>query len=149
MDGCAADSQTRSGPLATGSDQAVVVAVMVGLAVGAPQYDYETPKAPPSLYETPTPPPSLYETPAKPDPTPKPTPTPTTPTKTPPPMVGMPYDFQFGVEDQDSGNAYSHVENSDGRTTQGEYRVLLPDGRTQVVTFSDNGKGFTADVTYQ
>ncbi|KAG7168185.1 Pro-resilin-like 99 [Homarus americanus] len=64
------------------------------------------------------------------------------------PMEGMPYDFQWGVTDQDSGNAFSHVENSDGRTTQGEYRVLMPDGRTQVVTFYDNGDGFNADVTY-
>lgn len=63
-------------------------------------------------------------------------------------MEGMPYDFEWGVQDQGSGNAFSHVENSDGRTTQGEYRVLLPDGRTQVVTFYDNGGGFNADVTY-
>ncbi|XP_071534101.1 pro-resilin-like [Panulirus ornatus] len=62
---------------------------------------------------------------------------------------GMPYDFQWGVQDDDSGNAYSHVENSDGRTTQGEYRVLLPDGRTQVVKFSDNGGGYNAEVTYE
>ena len=47
-------------------------------------------------------------------------------------MEGMPYDFQYGVQDPESGNTFSHVENSDGRTTQGEYRVLLPDGRTQV-----------------
>lgn len=47
-------------------------------------------------------------------------------------MEGMPYDFEWGVQDQDSGNAFSHVENSDGQTMQGEYRVLLPDGRTQV-----------------
>ncbi|XP_066964277.1 uncharacterized protein [Macrobrachium rosenbergii] len=68
----------------------------------------------------------------------------------PPPgqMEGMPYDFTWGVEDQGSGNSFSHVENSDGRTTQGEYRVLLPDGRTQVVTFYDNGDGFNAEVTY-
>ena len=49
-----------------------------------------------------------------------------------PVMEGMPYDFQYGVQDPNSGNSFSHVENSDGRTTQGEYRVLLPDGRTQV-----------------
>ncbi|KAK8405528.1 hypothetical protein O3P69_001828 [Scylla paramamosain] len=65
-----------------------------------------------------------------------------------PAMEGMPYDFQYGVQDPESGNTFSHVENSDGRTTQGEYRVLLPDGRTQVVTFYDNGGGFNADVTY-
>lgn len=47
-------------------------------------------------------------------------------------MEGMPYDFNWGVDDEESGNSFSHVENSDGKTTQGEYRVLLPDGRTQV-----------------
>ncbi|KAA0199326.1 Cuticle Protein CPR RR Uncl [Hyalella azteca] len=61
----------------------------------------------------------------------------------------MPYDFQWGVDDAESGNSYSHVENSDGKTTQGEYRVLLPDGRTQVVKFFDNGGGFNAEVTYE
>ncbi|MPC62959.1 Pro-resilin [Portunus trituberculatus] len=62
---------------------------------------------------------------------------------------GMPYDFQWGVQDEDSGNTFSHVENSDGQTTQGEYRVLLPDGRTQVVKFFDNGDGYNAEVTYE
>ena len=45
---------------------------------------------------------------------------------------GMPYELDWGVDDEESGNSYSHVESSDGQTTQGEYRVLLPDGRTQV-----------------
>ncbi|XP_053638577.1 pro-resilin-like [Cherax quadricarinatus] len=67
----------------------------------------------------------------------------------PPPMEGMPYDFEWGVQDLDSGNTFSHVENSDGSITQGEYRVLMPDGRTQVVKFFDNGGGFNAEVTYE
>ncbi|MPC52653.1 Pro-resilin [Portunus trituberculatus] len=46
-------------------------------------------------------------------------------------MEGMPYDFQYVVQDPESSNTYSHVENSNGKTTQGQYRVLLPDGRTQ------------------
>ncbi|KAK4315456.1 hypothetical protein Pmani_013372 [Petrolisthes manimaculis] len=66
-----------------------------------------------------------------------------------PPMEGMPYDFTWGVDDTNSGNSFSHVENSDGQTTQGEYRVLLPDGRTQVVKFFDNGDGYNAEVTYE
>ncbi|XP_042223291.1 pro-resilin-like [Homarus americanus] len=130
----------------------VVAAVMVGLVVAAPQYDYEPPQAPSSLYETPAEsvqePVQLYEAPSNnvliaqpqnlvPD------------VVSPPQMEGMPYDFQWGVEDQDSGNAFSHVENSDGSTTQGEYRVLMPDGRTQVVRFFDNGGGFNAEVTYE
>ncbi|XP_042891660.1 pro-resilin-like [Penaeus japonicus] len=65
------------------------------------------------------------------------------------PLGLMPYDFTWGVEDGESGNAFTHLENSDGNTMQGEYRVLLPDGRTQVVSFHDNGAGFEAEVTYE
>ncbi|XP_042223352.1 pro-resilin-like isoform X2 [Homarus americanus] len=66
-----------------------------------------------------------------------------------PQQKGMPYDFEWDIQNQDFGNAFSHVENSDGSTTQGEYRVLLPDGRTQVVKFFDKGGGYNADVTYE
>jgi len=62
---------------------------------------------------------------------------------------GMPYEFTWDVDDQETSNTFSHVESSDGETTQGEYRVLLPDGRTQVVKFFDNGGGFNAEVTYE
>ncbi|XP_047499151.1 pro-resilin-like [Penaeus chinensis] len=74
------------------------------------------------------------------------TPNPPKPRK---PLDLMPYDFTWGVEDGDSGNTFTHVENSDGETMQGEYRVLLPDGRTQVVSFHDFGGGFEAQVTYE
>ncbi|KAK7020658.1 hypothetical protein SK128_008362 [Halocaridina rubra] len=63
-------------------------------------------------------------------------------------MMGMPYNFQWGVEDA-SGNAYTHQETSDGKLTSGQYRVSLPDGRIQVVTFYDNGNGFHAKVNYE
>ena len=62
---------------------------------------------------------------------------------------GMPYELEWGVDDEESGNSYSHVESSDGDVTRGEYRVLLPDGRTQVVTFFDDGNGYNAEVTYE
>ncbi|CAL4119831.1 unnamed protein product, partial [Meganyctiphanes norvegica] len=64
-------------------------------------------------------------------------------------MAGMPYDFEYGVSDPDSGNEYSRQENSDGNTVSGEYRVLLPDGRTQIVRYFDDGNGFNAEVTYE
>ncbi|MCL4129458.1 UNVERIFIED_CONTAM: hypothetical protein GTU68_008457 [Idotea baltica] len=60
----------------------------------------------------------------------------------------MPYDFQWGVNDQENNNVYNHVENSDGSLMTGEYSVLLPDGRMQRVTFMDRGNGFEANVTY-
>ncbi|KAF0289972.1 Pro-resilin [Amphibalanus amphitrite] len=63
---------------------------------------------------------------------------------------GMPYSFSWAVDEPDYGNQYGHQEESDGVVTQGEYRVLLPDGRTQIVTYSVEGdSGFQAQVTYE
>ena len=64
-------------------------------------------------------------------------------------MPYMPYDIAWGVEDQESGNVYSHSESSQGNDVKGEYRVLLPDGRLQVVTFyADPESGYNAKVQY-
>ncbi|XP_063588799.1 cuticle protein 8-like [Penaeus indicus] len=130
-----------------------VLALVLGVAVAAPQYGYEPPAAPSSLYETPAEsvqePVQLYEAPSENLLVAEPQNLVQNIVSPPQPMEGMPYDFEWGVEDGESGNTFSHVENSDGQTMQGEYRVLLPDGRTQVVKFFDNGEGFNADVTYQ
>ena len=64
-------------------------------------------------------------------------------------MVGMPYEFEWEVNDIENGNVFTHVEDSDGSVTTGEYRVLLPDGRMQIVAFVDRGNGYEATVTYQ
>ena len=49
----------------------------------------------------------------------------------------------------DTGNQFGHGEQRDGTLTQGEYRVLLPDGRTQTVRYSvDGNSGYVAEVTY-
>ena len=62
---------------------------------------------------------------------------------------GVPYSFNWAVDEPYYGNHYGHQEESDGVVTQGEYRVLLPDGRTQIVTYSVEGdSGFQATVTY-
>ena len=45
-----------------------------------------------------------------------------------------PYSFAYEVIDPAGGNAYGHRETSDGVTVEGEYRVVLPDTRTQIVT---------------
>ena len=60
------------------------------------------------------------------------------------------YDFQYGVANEYSGLNYAHNEVRDGHATNGGYSVLLPDGRTQTVTYSvgDAYSGFVADVTY-
>lgn len=63
---------------------------------------------------------------------------------------GMPFDFAYSVKDDYTGNAFRHAAHSDGIVTSGSYRVLLPDGRTQVVTFSaDPHNGYQAQVTYE
>ncbi|CAL4080929.1 unnamed protein product, partial [Meganyctiphanes norvegica] len=66
-----------------------------------------------------------------------------------PPSEDAPYDFEWAIVDSESGNSFSHVESRDSRSMQGQYRVLLPDGRTQVVRFYDDGNGYHADVTYE
>lgn len=42
------------------------------------------------------------------------------------------YEFGYAVKDPYTGNDYGRKETSDGNTVQGEYRVQLPDGRTQI-----------------
>jgi hypothetical protein len=61
-----------------------------------------------------------------------------------------PYNFQYAVRDAASGNDYKQQESGDGRSVQGEYRVLLPDGRNQIVRYrADDATGFNADVQYE
>jgi hypothetical protein len=65
----------------------------------------------------------------------------------------MPYAFTYNVADEDAEeNAVqiSQSVDSDGALTVGEYSVMLPDGRLQIVKFrSDAENGYQAEVTYQ
>ncbi|KAG7207691.1 hypothetical protein KM043_009310 [Ampulex compressa] len=62
----------------------------------------------------------------------------------------QPYSFQYEVYDPPSGNDYSQRESGDGNSVQGEYRVLLPDSRTQIVKYmADDINGYQADVQYE
>lgn len=59
----------------------------------------------------------------------------------------MPFEFQYAVSDYPSANQQSHKAASDGDVTRGEYRVQLPDGRTQVVRYTADWKnGYNAEV---
>ena len=63
------------------------------------------------------------------------------------------YDYKYGVDAQDSYKGYVKFganEARDGYSTYGSYRVLLPDGRTQTVTYTvaEDYSGYTADVKY-
>lgn len=63
----------------------------------------------------------------------------------------MPYSFQYEVRDAASGNDYGQQESGDARgVVRGEYRVLLPDSRTQIVRYTaDDANGYVADVRYE
>merc|ERR1719215_1719815 len=61
------------------------------------------------------------------------------------------YQYGYAVADDYSGANFAQNENRDGYATNGEYRVALPDGRTQIVTYSvaDGYSGYVADVRYK
>ncbi|XP_055855747.1 uncharacterized protein LOC129918991 [Episyrphus balteatus] len=65
-------------------------------------------------------------------------------------VPGNPYEFDYAVKDAATANDYSHKASSNGDVVEGEYRVALPNGRTQVVRYTADWKtGFHADVTYE
>ena len=61
----------------------------------------------------------------------------------------MPYEFAYQVKDEPSYNDFGHKESSDGKVVSGSYNVLLPDGRTQTVSYTaDDYSGYVAKVDY-
>ncbi|XP_068247456.1 cuticle protein 7-like [Palaemon carinicauda] len=63
---------------------------------------------------------------------------------------GMPFDFEYAVKDDYKGLDFGHDSNSDGNVVTGKYYVALPDGRTQIVTYTaDHYNGYQAEVTYE
>ena len=62
-----------------------------------------------------------------------------------------PYSYAYEVVDPAGGNAYGHREASNGAgLIEGEYRVVLPDTRTQIVKYSVSAEtGYVAEVTYE
>jgi len=60
-----------------------------------------------------------------------------------------PYSFDWSVKDDESKNDYGHKETSDGKVVTGSYRVVLPDGRTQIVTYKADENGYVADIKYE
>ena len=60
------------------------------------------------------------------------------------------YAYQYAVTDAHSGTSFDKIEQNDGYSTSGQYRVLLPDGRIQIVNYhTDDIDGYTAQVVYQ
>ena len=62
-----------------------------------------------------------------------------------------PFAFSYGVADDYSKANFGANEARDGYKTSGTYRVALPDGRTQIVTYgtADAYSGNVAQVTYE
>merc|ERR1712029_1310009 len=114
--------------------KAIIFSAIVAAAVAIP-----VPDGPPAPY---APPPPAY----KPAPY-KPAPHGYKPEKLPP----QPFAYQYGVKDDYSGASFDKSASQDPNgVVQGEYRVALPDGRTQIVTYSaDHAGGFIADVKYE
>merc|ERR1712020_130449 len=60
------------------------------------------------------------------------------------------YNYQYGVNDPEySGAVFSQQENRADYDTSGEYRVNLPDGRVQIVSYTAGPEGYVADVRYE
>lgn len=67
-----------------------------------------------------------------------------------PPQEPPKYDFEWGVRDSESANHFGQQETRDLDETKGSYFVLLPDGRTQRVSYYvDGDSGFVAEVSYE
>ena len=49
------------------------------------------------------------------------------------------YKYGYDVKDDYTGVAFGADEGRDGYATSGKYQVLLPDGRTQIVTYTVDG----------
>ncbi|XP_032795724.2 pro-resilin isoform X2 [Daphnia magna] len=107
--------------------QVLIFATLVAVAVAADVY-------PSKAYPTPAYPSPSYSTPAY------------SKSYDYPPQ---PYSFAWEVNDAPSYNNYAHSENSDGKLTTGSYRVVLPDGRTQIVNYKADSYGYVADVKYE
>ncbi|XP_045780856.1 GATA zinc finger domain-containing protein 14-like [Maniola jurtina] len=58
------------------------------------------------------------------------------------------YAFSYRVKDQKTGDDFSHKQQSVSGGTNGEYRVRLPDGRLQIVSYTADENGYNADVRY-
>ncbi|XP_046463054.1 cuticle protein 8-like isoform X10 [Daphnia pulex] len=63
--------------------------------------------------------------------------------------VPAPYNFNWAVKDDYAYNNFGQHESSDGYGhVSGSYHTLLPDGRTQIVTYKADDYGYVADVKY-
>jgi len=65
------------------------------------------------------------------------------------PDIEPKYQYQYAVTDDYTKSNFQAEEERDGFSTLGSYRVALPDGRIQIVTYTANEFGYVAEVTYE
>lgn len=53
------------------------------------------------------------------------------------------------MDDVQTGTKFGHSEQRDGDLTTGEYNVLLPDGRKQVVEYEAGLEGYKPQIRYE
>merc|ERR1719507_1621785 len=65
-------------------------------------------------------------------------------------LAPQPYEYKYGVKDDYSQRTYDKAETQDEYgNVQGSYKINLPDGRVQIVTYVSDKDGFRADVNYE
>ena len=69
----------------------------------------------------------------------------------PEPTAAPVYAYEYAVQDEYANVDFNAEENRDNYATSGSYRVALPDGRIQTVTYNtaDAYSGNVAEVTYE
>lgn len=59
------------------------------------------------------------------------------------------FNYRYHISDFKTGNNFGHMQKSNKAETKGQYQILLPDGRIQIVKYYADDSGFHADVSYQ
>ncbi|XP_059049640.1 pro-resilin-like [Achroia grisella] len=59
------------------------------------------------------------------------------------------YEFNYEVDDAQTGTKFGHSEQRDGDTATGEYNVELPDGRKQIVEYEAGLQGYKPQIRYE
>lgn len=59
------------------------------------------------------------------------------------------YAFSYTVKDKASGDDFSHSQSQVDGAVKGSYKVQLPDGRMQIVSYVADHNGYRADVKYE
>lgn len=53
------------------------------------------------------------------------------------------------MNDPENGVEFGHQESRDGDVATGEYNVLLPDGRKQIVEYQADTEGYKPKISYE